>query len=191
MVEHDVARLAEPEGRQLREHFALVGDARAEHVVKGRYPIGGDDQERGGIVGERIDIADFSLAVTGQPVKRRLKNRRQWQLGTSSTKEGIQRRSSYRPRLYLASERGTTTNAFLAFQITPLIVGTSCRHADTRPNVRHRARVLRTAVALSSRRAPRRGLERDQAGEWTVASRRHHRDGYEDGVSCCPLAVLA
>mgnify|MGYP003577241374 CR=1 FL=1 len=46
MIRHDVAGASEPEGRQLIEHAALVGDARPEHVVKGRDAIGGDQDQR-------------------------------------------------------------------------------------------------------------------------------------------------
>ena len=45
MVLHDVPRPVEPESRQLREHAALVGDARAEHVIERGDAVGGDDDE--------------------------------------------------------------------------------------------------------------------------------------------------
>ena len=44
VVGDDAARALEPERRELREHAALVGDARAEHVVERRDAIGGDDE---------------------------------------------------------------------------------------------------------------------------------------------------
>ena len=46
VMRHQVAHALEPEAGQLRQHLALVGDARAEHVVERRDAIGGDDQQR-------------------------------------------------------------------------------------------------------------------------------------------------
>ena len=45
MVGHDAVQLIEPEERELREHFAFVGDGRGQDHVEGREAVGGHDQQ--------------------------------------------------------------------------------------------------------------------------------------------------
>ncbi len=59
MMRRQVRDSTEPEGRQLRQHAALVGDARSKHVVERRDAIGRDDQQ---MVAEIVHVADFSAA---------------------------------------------------------------------------------------------------------------------------------
>src|SRR2546426_10903044 len=66
MVRHDVARLLEPERRELREHFALVGNARAEDIVEGGDPVGGDEQQA---IVDLVDVAYFALAMRPNSVQ--------------------------------------------------------------------------------------------------------------------------
>ena len=61
MVRDEIANQAEPERRELREHLALVRDARAEDVVEGGDAIGRDDQQ---LVAEIVDVAH--LAASGK-----------------------------------------------------------------------------------------------------------------------------
>ena len=69
MVGDDVAGALEPERRQLVEHAALVGNARAEHVVERRNAIGRDEDQR---VARRVDVADLAAANQGQAVQFRI-----------------------------------------------------------------------------------------------------------------------
>ena len=57
MMRNEVGDVVEPEGRQLREHAALVGDAGAEHVVERGDAIGGDDQQ---VLAEIVDVAHLA-----------------------------------------------------------------------------------------------------------------------------------
>ena len=54
------ARPLEPERGDLRQHFALVGNAGAEHVVERRDAIGGDDEQT---IAEIVDVADLALTI--------------------------------------------------------------------------------------------------------------------------------
>ena len=74
MVGDDVARFAEPEGRKLREHLPFVGNARSQHVIERRDPVGRDDQKDAGVVGKRVNIANLSLIVPGKAVQRCFEN---------------------------------------------------------------------------------------------------------------------
>jgi hypothetical protein len=65
VVRDEVAHPIEPERGQLREHLALVGNARAEHVVERGNPIGGDDEQ---IVAELVDVADLAAPEERQSV---------------------------------------------------------------------------------------------------------------------------
>ena len=99
MIGHDVARLAKPEGRQLCQHLAFVGNARAEHVVEGRNAIGRDDQERRRVFRERVDVANFPLVMTGEAVKGCFEyegRRRQLEILGESRKAKEGKRESYR-----------------------------------------------------------------------------------------------
>ena len=58
VVRHDVPQSVEPERRDLREDLALVGDARAEHVVERGDAIGGDDQQPSPKI---VDVADLAV----------------------------------------------------------------------------------------------------------------------------------
>ena len=60
MIRDDVARLVEPEGGQLCEHLAFVGDAGAEDVVERRDAIGGDEQQ---LVADLVDVAHLALPM--------------------------------------------------------------------------------------------------------------------------------
>ena len=68
VIRHDAGELREPERRQLREHLALVGNARSEHVVERRDAIGGDDQQR---IAEVVDVAHLARAEAAQRRKLR------------------------------------------------------------------------------------------------------------------------
>ena len=59
-MRHQVAHPLEPEGRQLREHLALVGYARSEHVVERGDAIGRDEQQ---VVTHLVDVADLAASV--------------------------------------------------------------------------------------------------------------------------------
>ena len=56
----DSGRASEPEDGNLREHLALVGDARSQDVVERRNPIGRHDQQA---VVEIVNIADLAVAI--------------------------------------------------------------------------------------------------------------------------------
>ena len=58
----------EPERGELREHLALVGNARAQHVIEGRDPVGSDHQER---VAKVEDVADLAVTLRGESVQTR------------------------------------------------------------------------------------------------------------------------
>ena len=57
MIRDDVAGARKPEGGELVEHPAFVGNARAQHVIERRNAIGGDQDQR---VAGRVDIAHFA-----------------------------------------------------------------------------------------------------------------------------------
>ena len=56
----------EPEAGELREHAALVRDARPQHVVEGRDPVGGDDEQ---LIADLVDVAHFAAAVERQAIE--------------------------------------------------------------------------------------------------------------------------
>ena len=60
VIGHDRLHALEPERRNLGEHLALVGNARAEHIVERGDAVGGDDQQA---IAELVDIADLTLAI--------------------------------------------------------------------------------------------------------------------------------
>jgi hypothetical protein len=64
MGRHDVAELAEPPRRQLREDGALARDRRGEHAIVGRDVVSGQQQEL--VVGERVQLTDLSGVHEGQ-----------------------------------------------------------------------------------------------------------------------------
>ena len=59
-MRHEIAHALEPERRQLRQDLALVGNARAEHVVERRDAIGRDDEQ---VVADLVDVAHLAAAV--------------------------------------------------------------------------------------------------------------------------------
>ena len=59
VIGHDVARVVEPEGRQLRQHLSLVGNARPEHVVERRDAVGRDDEQ---VLPGIVEVADLAAA---------------------------------------------------------------------------------------------------------------------------------
>jgi hypothetical protein len=64
MMRHQVADDAiEPELRQLREDFALVGNPRSEDEIEGRDAIGGDNEQ---VLAKIIDVADLTAPREGQ-----------------------------------------------------------------------------------------------------------------------------
>jgi hypothetical protein len=65
MMGRQIADLAEPERGELREDGALIGNARAEHVVEGRDPIRRHDEK---LLAKVVDVADF--AATRQRQRR-------------------------------------------------------------------------------------------------------------------------
>jgi hypothetical protein len=70
MVGDDPACAIEPEGGNLREDLALVGNARAEDVIKRGDPIGRDDEET---VPEVVEISDLALLIGRAVAERCLK----------------------------------------------------------------------------------------------------------------------
>ena len=71
MIRNDCARPVEPERGDLGEDLALVGDARAEHVVEGGNAIGRDDQQA---IAEIVDIANLSLSIGSARGERGVEN---------------------------------------------------------------------------------------------------------------------
>jgi hypothetical protein len=71
VVRHEVAHPLEPERRELRQHFALVGNAGAEDVVEGGDAIGGDEEQ---VVSDLIDVADLAAPVEFQIGEGRFEN---------------------------------------------------------------------------------------------------------------------
>ena len=144
VVRHDVARFAEPERRQLRQHLAFVRNAGAEDVVEGGNAVGRDNQQNAGVVGKRIDISDFPLIMTSEAVERGLEDgrrKRQWIANVTGEIRRWQVTS------------GTTTNAFLAFPLTPLIVDTPIWNEENRyQNPRYRRLVAWVAGGFSEGR---------------------------------------
>ena len=65
-MRHEVADVIEPERRQLREHFALVGNAGAEDVVERGDAIGGDDEQ---VLAEIVDVANLAAPRERQAVE--------------------------------------------------------------------------------------------------------------------------
>src|SRR6266540_1972325 len=53
VIGHDIAGQLEPEGGELREDEALIGDADGEDDVEGGNAVGGDDEE---VVAEVVDV---------------------------------------------------------------------------------------------------------------------------------------
>jgi hypothetical protein len=66
MVGNDARGVLEPERRQLREDLALVGDPRAEHVIEGRDPVGGDEQQA---IAQVEKVPDLTVTVGNDPVE--------------------------------------------------------------------------------------------------------------------------
>src|SRR5215467_13267454 len=60
MVRDDGLQPVEPEARNLGEHFALVGNARAQDIVERGDPVSRDDQEA---IAELVDIANLPLTI--------------------------------------------------------------------------------------------------------------------------------
>ena len=59
VVRHEIADVIEPEGRELREDLALVGNAGSENVVERRNAIGGDDEQ---VFAEIVDVTYLAAA---------------------------------------------------------------------------------------------------------------------------------
>ena len=72
-MRHEIAEMIEPERRELREHFALVGNARPEHVVERRDAIGRDDEQ---VLAEIVDVADFAAPRERETGEIRFEERR-------------------------------------------------------------------------------------------------------------------
>ncbi len=66
MMRHDVADLAKPKFRQLREDLAFVGNRRRQDHVEGGNAIAGDQQQ---FVAEIVDVAHFAAAEKSQSRK--------------------------------------------------------------------------------------------------------------------------
>ena len=73
MIGNDLACSNEPDGRNLREDLALVGDAGAENVVERGDAIGGDEQEP---VPKIVKVSDLPLSVRLSVAETALKKRR-------------------------------------------------------------------------------------------------------------------
>ena len=59
----EIAHALEPERRQLRQHLALVRDARSENVVERRDAIGRDDEQ---IAADLVHVAHFAATMKRQ-----------------------------------------------------------------------------------------------------------------------------
>ena len=66
VVRHDAGRVLEPEGGELGEYFALVGNAGAEDVVERRDAIGRDEQQP---VSEVEEVTNLAVAIGSGPVE--------------------------------------------------------------------------------------------------------------------------
>lgn len=146
MIRHHVARLAEPEGRQLRQHVSFIGDAGAQDVIEGGNPVGRDNQQDAGVVGKCIDISDFALIVAREAVEFCFENGRRRRQGIANVTEEL--------RGWQVTS-GTTTNAFLAFPLAPLIVDTPIRHEKIVTHDRSRRLVAWVARDFSQGRSSR------------------------------------
>ena len=60
MIGDDVFGPGEPESRDLGEDLALVGNARAKHVVERGNAVAGNNEQP---VAKVVDVADFALAI--------------------------------------------------------------------------------------------------------------------------------
>ena len=96
MIGDDRPRAFEPERGDLREDLALVGNARAEHVVEGRDAIGRDDQQA---IAEIVDVADLSLSIGRRSASV------VWRMGEASDNKSSaeERCASYRVRAGLTT----------------------------------------------------------------------------------------
>jgi len=59
VIADDAAGPREPEGRQLVENAALVGNAGAQDVIEGGNPIRRDEDQ---IIAGSVDVADLAAA---------------------------------------------------------------------------------------------------------------------------------
>lgn len=66
MVGEPVLRLVEPEVGDLREDFALSGDAVGHNAVEGRNPVGGHEEERISQVEDFTHLPRFHLGDSGK-----------------------------------------------------------------------------------------------------------------------------
>ena len=67
MVVDDASSPVEPEGGELRQDFALIGDSGPEHVIERRNAVGGDDEQS---IAEVVDISDLPLPIGEAIVER-------------------------------------------------------------------------------------------------------------------------
>src|SRR5436190_10544735 len=68
MMRHDIGHALEPEPGELGQHFALVGDAGAQHEIECGDAIRRDDEKRGCPGRQRhvIDVADLAASIERQ-----------------------------------------------------------------------------------------------------------------------------
>src|SRR5262245_36440185 len=107
MIGDDPASAAEPERGNLRQDFDLVGDARAEHVVERRDPVGGDNQQA---IAEIKNVANFPVSI-----------------GLAARERGMQKRGSERQTSLLAK-------SLASYRGRPRLTTTTCSDAET---IRH------------------------------------------------------
>ena len=154
MVRHHIRQLVEPEGRQLREDLALVGDAGAQHVVERRDAIGGDQQQR---VAQVVDVAHFAGA----------KARQRGQVGLDDGHGETARRGSLAKRCMLADA------ARRWVIVRPTL------HAPTPADGHRAARGRRAARAFPAKHRPAGRRRRDgpgPAGPGRGGAGRHRAD---------------
>jgi hypothetical protein len=69
VIADDAAGPREPEGRQLVEDAALVGNAGTEHVIEGGNPVRRYEDQ---VIARSVDVADLAAAHQGQAVEFRI-----------------------------------------------------------------------------------------------------------------------
>ena len=60
MVRNEIPQVIEPEKRELRKDFSLIGNLRRQDVIEGGNTIGGKEEE---IVSGLIDVSNFAPGV--------------------------------------------------------------------------------------------------------------------------------
>ena len=115
---HDVAELAEPEQRHLREQFALARDRLAHDHVEGRQAVAGDHQDA--VVADGVVVAHLAAREQRQGGEgRRCAGRRSWR----RSNEKRARRNQRAPRLSPLLQRTTCASSPLAYRLATTCSG--------------------------------------------------------------------